>query len=282
VTGGLRLHREPISPEKSFESRILYENGLPIVGLLVLPVNRILLNQPLLRDSECDEVETLLVLFQSVDRVEAVQYHLCLAGVHFWEHQARTVAQGDTVCQLQSLKVLGLSRHARNPYLFFAEDSIDHARLSDVRVADKSDFYSLFPTVLLEELHKLLGREHCTRVFVDRLLAFLMFPLLGCEEAVVDPLLEKVLVPFVSALLRHEIAFVDDQKEPALPDLLCVLEEILTKEEERVPAVDDLHEDLAPFDNPPELSPDLKVLFVWSDGEILLSLLDFSQSPPPR
>lgn len=124
--------------------------------------------------------------------------------------------------------MFGFSWHAGDSNLLSTQESVDDTGFTDIRISCQADFDLFVFRILLEQVHQLMGRQNCTSILLNFFLSFDNQTFFGSEEAMVNSIFFKVLVPKFSDLGWHQIALVDHQKELLLANFSSIGKEIVT------------------------------------------------------
>lgn len=177
--------------------------------------------------------------------------------------------------------MLSFARHTGHAHFLSPQKSINHTGFTHIGIARQTNLNPFLLRVLLKNVYELLRRQHCACVFLDMFLSFNYWTFLSSKKAMVHSYAFEILIPLLSDFYRDQVALVDNKQKLVLPYLTCIGKEILTKEKERVSGIDDLDQNIAPFDHSPKLSPNFQILFIGSNWNVIVLFFDFCQSPPP-
>ncbi|KAH9830066.1 hypothetical protein Tdes44962_MAKER09090 [Teratosphaeria destructans] len=104
---------------------------------------------------------------------------------------------------------------------------------------------------------------------------------LGRKESEIDLVLDEPIRPRGPLLRGHHIGLVDQEQIPLVRvDLLDVVLQVLGAEQQGIPRIDNLHDQITPLDDPPQLPPDLQIPLERRQQQIV-DLLQLGQTAPP-
>lgn len=193
-------------------------------------------------------------------------------------------------------------RQACDSNFFLPKYCIDDTRLTNIGIANQSNFNFFFLELFRIELHQLdqlSNSKHLRRVdilvnvvilirfessfWMIIVIDFVLFDLLkSWEEYMIDTHLDQVLVPHCYLLRTDKITLVyQKQGLLILVYLLHIIDQIFASEEQRVSSINYLNNHIRPVNYSPQLLPYLNVFFVGCDLYLGVFLLDLSQSSSP-